>query len=163
MKEVEAGRYAGPFEEIPFDNNFIQSPIGLVPKDNGKDTRLIFHLSYPRGKGKSVNANIPRELCSVQYPDFSEAVRLCIIEGKNCKIAKSDLQSAFRHLCMSMESHRYLIMKCKSPIDDQYYFFIDKCLSFGASISCSHFQRMSNGIAHIVKNQNWEKFGKLLR
>ena len=37
MKEVEAKRFAGPFEKIPFDN-FIQSPIGLVPKDGGKST-----------------------------------------------------------------------------------------------------------------------------
>ena len=58
MKEVKAKRYAGPFEEIPFEN-YIQSPIGLVPKDGGRDTRLIFHLSYPRGKGTSVNANTP--------------------------------------------------------------------------------------------------------
>ena len=35
MKEVEAKHYAGPFKTIPFEN-FIQSPIGLVPKDNGK-------------------------------------------------------------------------------------------------------------------------------
>ena len=49
MKEVKEKRYAGPFEEIPFEH-FIQSPIGLVPKDGGKDTRLIFHLSYPRGR-----------------------------------------------------------------------------------------------------------------
>ena len=48
MKEVKEGRYAGPFESIPFDS-YIQSPIGLVPKDGGKDTRLIFHLSYIRG------------------------------------------------------------------------------------------------------------------
>ena len=31
MKEVELKRYAGPFEAIPY-KNFIQSPIGLVPK-----------------------------------------------------------------------------------------------------------------------------------
>ena len=47
MKEVKLKRFAGPFESSPFED-FIQSPVGLVPKDNGKDTRLIFHLSYPR-------------------------------------------------------------------------------------------------------------------
>ena len=45
MKEVKLGRYAGPFKEIPeeFADDFIQSPIGLVPKDDGKNTRLIFY------------------------------------------------------------------------------------------------------------------------
>ena len=97
MKEVKAERYAGPFEKIPFEN-FIQSPIGLVPKDGGRDIRLIFHLSYPRGKGNSVNANTPVEVCTVQYPDFNEAIQLCIVEGKLCYIAKSDMKSAFRNL-----------------------------------------------------------------
>ena len=43
MKEVKGGLYADPFEKPPFDN-FIQSPIGLVPKDHGTKTRVIFHL-----------------------------------------------------------------------------------------------------------------------
>ena len=97
MKEVKAERYAGPFEEIPFDN-YIQSPIGLVPKDGGKDTRLIFHLSYPRSRGTSVNANTPKNLCTVKYPDFMEAIQICLREGVSCNIAKSDMKSAFRNL-----------------------------------------------------------------
>ena len=68
MKEVQNKRYAGPFKDIPF-SNYIQSPIGLVPKDNGKKTRLIFHLSYPRNTGKSVNANTPERLKKVKYCD----------------------------------------------------------------------------------------------
>ena len=75
MKEVKFKRYTGPFEEIPFSDAYIQSPIGLMPKDNGKDTRLIFHLSYPKGTDKSVNANTDKYLCSVQYPDFNQAVQ----------------------------------------------------------------------------------------
>ena len=38
-----------------------------------------------------------------------------------------------------------------SPIDGKTYYFIDKCLPFGASISCAHFQEFSNAIAHVVK------------
>ena len=33
MKEVDAGRYAGPLDAPPFEH-FVQSPIGLVPKAN---------------------------------------------------------------------------------------------------------------------------------
>ena len=80
MKEVKLGRYAGPFDKIPY-NSYIQSPIGLVPKDGGKNTRLIFHLSYPRGTGKSVNANTSAEACSVKYPDFNRAIQLCLQAG----------------------------------------------------------------------------------
>ena len=37
MKEVHLGRFTGPYQQIPF-TNFIQSPIGLVPKGNWEDT-----------------------------------------------------------------------------------------------------------------------------
>ena len=73
MKEVHLKRVAGPFKEIPF-TNFIQSPIGLVPKAGSDQTRLIFHLSYEfkldGEASKSVNACTPRELCSVTYKDI---------------------------------------------------------------------------------------------
>ena len=56
MKEVLAGRYAGPYSEIPFET-YIQSPIGLIPKDKGTQTRLIFHLSYPRNTKTKLSVN----------------------------------------------------------------------------------------------------------
>ena len=79
MIEIKAKRYAGPFEKIPF-KNYIQSPIGLVPKDKGCKTHLIFHLSFPKG-GDSVNSAIPEEECRVTYPDFSDAVKMCLSAG----------------------------------------------------------------------------------
>ena len=66
-------RVAGPFKQIPFQN-YIQSPIGLVPKAGGA-TRLIFHLSYDFKDGlRSVNFHTPKELCSVKYKDLDFAV-----------------------------------------------------------------------------------------
>ena len=49
MKEVKLKRFAGPFRKIPF-KNYIQSPIGLVPKSRGQ-TRLILHLSNDFNNG----------------------------------------------------------------------------------------------------------------
>ena len=149
MKEVQLKRYAGPFKEIPF-KNYIQSPIGLVPKDNGKDVRLIFHLSYPR-KGSSVNSNTPKDLCTVKYPDFNKAIELCLRAGKSCQISKSDMKSAFRNLCLRRQDWKWMILMAESPIDGSTYFFVDKCLPFGASISCSHFQSFSDVISHIIR------------
>ena len=101
MTEVELGQFAGPFEEPPFEY-FVQSPIGLVPKDKGTKTRLIFHLSYPKD-GCSVNSVISHDKCTVHCPDFEEAVRLCIQEGVGCKMGKSDMSSAFRHVPMAKD------------------------------------------------------------
>ena len=150
MKEVQLKRYAGPFESIPF-SNFIQSPIGLVPKDNGTKTRLIFHLSYPRN-GISVNSATPEERKSVKYPSFDEAIKLCQKIGSKgkCRIAKSDLSAAFRHFGIRKEHWKILIMKAIDPQSGKTFYFVDKCMPFGAAISCSHFQRFSNALAHIV-------------
>ena len=148
MKEVELGRFAGPFETPPFDH-FVQSPIGLVPKDKGTKTRLIFHLSYPRG-GESVNAGISKEVCAVKYPDFEEAVKLCLQEGRGCYVAKSDMSSAFRHVPMRPDQWFLLVMKAVHPSTGQVFYFVDKCLPFGSSISCAIFQAISDAIAYIV-------------
>ena len=103
MKEVKEGRYVGPYPiDKPSFEYFIQSPIGLVPKDHGKDVHLIFHLSYPK-MGKSVNSETLPELCMVSYPKFDEAIRLCLKEGKSCHIARSDMKSTFRGLGIKPE------------------------------------------------------------
>ena len=115
MMEVEKGRYTGPFDKPPFEF-FIQSPIGLVPKDKGLKTRLIFHLSYPRS-GDSVNSQIPYEQCKVKYPLFDEAIQLCIQAGVGCSMGKSDMSSAFRHVLMRKEDWILLVMKATNPMD----------------------------------------------
>ena len=150
MKEVELGRYAGPFESIPFEF-FIQSPIGLVPKDGGRKTRLIFHLSCPKDDVISVNANTPDNLTTTSYPEFEEAIRLCVREGKGCFAGKTDLSSAFRHCPIHKKFWKYLVMKAQDPKDNRWYYFFDKCLPFGAAISCAIFQRFSDALAHILR------------
>ena len=151
MQEVKIGRYAGPFGSVPF-NFYIQSPIGLVPKDGGKKTRLIFHLSYPRGDANiSVNSNTPEELSKVAYKDFKFAIKLCIRAGRGCAAAKSDLSSAFRHLGIAKKYWPFLLMKAQHPLTKQWFYFVDKCMPFGASISCANFQKFSDALAHITK------------
>ena len=87
----------------------------------------------------------------MKYPDFNEAIQLCLKGGKGCHIAKSDMKSAFRNLGIKPEDWKYLVMKAVSPIDGKTYYFVDKCLPFGASSTCSHFQRFSNAVKHIVQ------------
>ena len=150
MKEVKLKRYAGPFRHPPFEN-FIQSPIGLVPKDGGKNARLIFHLSYPRdGSNTSVNANTPQELCKVKYQSIDDAVRLCINAGIGSAVRKSDMEATFRNVPLRINQFPWLLMKARSPIDQVFYYFVDKCLLFGSSISCAIFQAISDGLLHIV-------------
>ena len=71
--EVEKGRVAGPFDNIPFPN-LRCSPIGLVPKKNPGEFRLIHHLSWP--EGNSVNHHIDPTMASVKYASFDDAIKL---------------------------------------------------------------------------------------
>ena len=61
------------------------------------------------------------------------------------------MKSAFRNLGIKRKHWKYLVMKAVNPEDGKTYYFVDKCLPFGASISCSHFQRFSNAMKHIVQ------------
>ena len=158
MKEVGHSRYAGPFrfEDIPFQN-FIQSPIGLVPKA-GNQTRLIFHLSYDFKNGNSsLNYHTPKELCSVKYKDLDYALDLCLRllkkHGKNAIIffGKTDQKSAFRLIPVLISHRWWLLIKTEDPKTGEVFFFVDKCLPFGVSISCAIFQEFSDSLKHMVE------------
>ena len=149
MNEVKLGRYARPFDDPPFDS-YVQLPIGLVPKDKGKKTRLIFHLSYPKD-GDSINSGIPKELCTVKYPDFDSAVKWCLQASRSCSAGKSDMSAAFRQVPLLVSQFCLMVMKALHPISRKFQFFVDKCLPFGSSISCAIFQAISDAIAFVVK------------
>ena len=51
---------------------------------------------------------------------------------------------------LSIFSWFWLVMKAVNPITKKLQYFVDKCLPFGASISCAIFQRFSNALKHIV-------------
>ena len=175
MKEVHANRYAGPYDKIPFQDHYIQSLIGLVPKDNGTKTRLIFHLSYDfkldNGEIlKSVNYFTPEHLCKGKYKDLDYAIKTSlnlikqIDEGLwnhlldpqtlnsnkfELSYSKTDVVSTFRILPMFPAHQAWLVMKAINPNTGKFVYFVDKCLPFGASISCTHFQSFSDTLAHI--------------
>ncbi len=134
-KEVETGRVAGPFETPPF-KSFVQSPIGLVPKggEPGK-FRMIFHLSAPSPE-LSVNGQTPRNLCSVHYHDFDEAVKLVQEIGNEAYIGLSNMEHAFRQVPIHPEDWQLLVFKAIDPSDNRMKYFVDKCLPFGSAVSC---------------------------
>ena len=72
-KECDAGRLVGPFATPPF-RNFRTSPVGLVPKKDPNEYRLIHHLSFP--EGSSVNDFIPDCCATVRYASIRDASKL---------------------------------------------------------------------------------------
>ena len=93
----------------------------------------------------------------VRYCEFDQAIARCIEEGIGCKIAKSDMASAFRNLGIKKKHWKYLVLKATNPKNGQTCYFVDKCLPFGAAISCAHFQAFSDAIAYLMKHRTGKK------
>ena len=131
-KERAAGRIAGPFSSPPFPY-FRCSPLGIVPKKDPSELRLIHHLSYP--KGSSVKDYIPQEFSSVKYACINDAISVIKSLGAGCFMAKNDIYKIrFSHNPRSSErSPSFVCMKR----DSQYFF--DLTLPMGCSSSCAIF------------------------
>ena len=44
-------------------------------------------------------------------------------------------------------------MKAQNPVTGEWYFFVDKCLPFGASISCALFQHFSDALHFLTEDR----------
>ena len=72
-------------------------------------------------------------------------------------LGKTDLSSAFRVLPLLISCICWLVMFTQDPTDGKWKYFVDKCLPFGASISCSHYQRFLNALKHILEVRTGKK------
>ena len=91
-KEICEGRIRGLFVQPPFYNLKV-SPLGVIPKKQPGEYRMIHHLSFPYGG--SVNYFIPAELCSMHYVSVDDAVKIIKLIGPQCHLAKTYVGSAF--------------------------------------------------------------------
>ena len=148
-KELDKGRIAGPFVSPPLPTLRV-SPLGLVPKKSG-GYRVIHHLSFP--DKNSVNHFTDPDICSVSYSSIDDAIELIHKIGKGALLGKMDLKSAFRLLPIWPGDFDLLGFS----MDGLYYY--DKCLPFGASISCSLFEKFSTFLQWALENEkSFDKF-----
>ncbi|XP_077977132.1 uncharacterized protein LOC144432735 [Glandiceps talaboti] len=140
QKELEAGRLAGPFLSPPFPV-FRVSPLGVVPKKDPNEFRLIHHLSYPAGS--SVNDGIPHKFASVQYATVDRAIEIIKTLGRGCFLAKTDIRSAFRIIPVSPKVQHLLGLSWEGK------FYYDRCLPMGCSASCQIFESFSTAMEWI--------------
>ena len=144
LKEVQLGRVAGPFPCIPLPNLRI-SPVGLVPKKDGS-WRLIHHLSYP--ENASVNDFIDEKYCSLRYSSFDTALEMLAMLGQGAIAARLDIKSAFRLLPIDPKDFELLGFKISN------YYFVDKCLPFGCSLSCNLFEKFATFLEWELKRRS---------
>lgn len=118
------------------------SPLGIVPKKNPSEFRLIHHLSFPRGS--SINDSIPSEVSSVVYATINDAISVLKRMGRVCFMAKTDIKSAFRIIPVHPDDHPLLGMTW----ENLYYY--DRCLPMGCSSSCAIFEAFSTALEWIA-------------
>jgi len=140
-KEINADRVAVPFQNPPFPDMFC-SPLGIVPKKNPSEFRLIHHLSFPQGS--SINDSIPSEISSVVYATINDAISVLKRMGRVCFMAKTDMKSAFRIIPVHPDDHPLLGMTW----ENLYYY--DRCLPMGCSSSCAIFEAFSTALEWIA-------------
>ena len=112
------------------------SPIDCVPKKSPGDFRLIHHLSY--SPGSSINDGIMRELASVSYCSFDDAVNALLKLGRGALVCKTDIKSAFRLIPVHPSDQELLEYKWQS----KYYY--DFCLPFGYRSSQAIFEQIKH-------------------
>lgn len=99
------------------------SPIGIIPKNQPGEWRLITDIFSP--KGASVNDGILHEWCSLSYPTVHEAASIACSIGKGTLLAKMDLKSAYRTIPVHPDDRRLLCVKWNGET------FIDGAHPFG--------------------------------
>ncbi|CAG2249858.1 unnamed protein product [Mytilus edulis] len=142
-KESLSGRIAGPFKEPPF-SLFVCSPLGLVPKSDGK-FRLIHDLSFP--KDDSINLGIPMEYSAVSYDSIDNVVQLVKSYGQSCQMAKTDVENAFRIIPIQKSDYNLLGFNWNG------FFYYDKCLPMGASSAPKTFETLSVALQWIMQSK----------
>ena len=149
MGEVELGRIAGPFADIPFPD-FKCSPLSLREKSTPGKYRLLHNLSYPYDE-RAVNLNIPPEASHLQYASVLDAIALINLHGLKY-LAKADIKEAYRLVPLSPDCYPLLGFRLKGQ------YFYDKCLPMGASSSCKIFESISSALQFILVNLFKVKF-----
>ena len=122
------------------------SLLGIIPKSGqpGKYC-LICDLSCPQGG--SINDGIDPALCSLHYSIVDEAVALARWFGVRARLAKLDLQSAYRMIPVHRLDQHLLGMSWQGQT------FQDRALPFGLRSAPIIFTAVANGLAcNGVKN-----------
>lgn len=125
----------------------MSSPLGIVPKSNGK-WRRIHHLSHPRGS--SVNCNIAEEHGALEYTTFDDAVMAVIETGQGALLIKRDLADAFRHIPVAESDWWLLGFSWKNV------YFVERFLPFGLRTSPYLFDLFAKGLNWILITAGWQ-------
>ena len=80
--------------------------MGLVPKTQPGEFRMIHHMSFPKATVET----------SVRYATVDDAIRLIEQAGPGCFLAKTDIKNAFRIIPINPADYHLLSINCANFI-----------------------------------------------
>ena len=138
MAERDAGRLVGPFQHLDLPCVHV-SHIGLVPKSEKGQWRMIVHLSFPFDH--SVIDGVSITLSSLSYSSVDDVVDLILCLGKGTRLVKVDLKHAYRQIPVHSKDHHLLGIMWKHEV------YVDRALPFGLRSAPKIFSAVSDVIA----------------
>ena len=146
--EIENKAMLGPFTDPPIDNLHI-SPFMTRDKSSSTNRRVIIDLSWPLGN--SVNSGVGSDSYLgtdfvLTYPSVHNITDEVFKLGKGCQIFKIDISRAFRHVPIDSGDLDLLGLYW-----DNY--FLDFSLPFGYKHGSSMFQRISDAVRSIMRQE----------
>ena len=138
QRECQAGRLLGPIPHslLPLCQ---VSPIGLVPKSQPGQWRLIVDLSFP--EGHSITDEIGQDVTSIQYARLKDVAQTVRVLGRRTLLTKLDLKSAYRVVPVHRDDWPFLAIQ----LERQTY--LDTALPFGLRSAPKLFSAIANAVA----------------
>lgn len=147
-KERSYKAVLGPFEQIPFSDEFRISPLNTVSKRDSAERRVILDLSFP--EGSAINDGISKDFylndkITLTFPRVDNLVDLIKITGRGCHLFKRDLKRAYRQIPVDPGDVPLL----GYGFENQFYF--DKYLSMGLRSAAHICQRVTDAIRYMCQ------------
>ena len=142
--EVQEHRVVGPFQRSSIPAAHV-SRFWVIPKAHQPNKwHLIVDLSHP--PGKSVNDDIPKELCSMTYITIDNVIQKIVALGPGTLLAKIDIKSAFRLIPVHPADRHLLAMAWRDAV------YIDTCLPFSLRSAPKLFNLLADLLEWILKH-----------
>lgn len=126
----------------------IISALGAIPKPDSSEVRLIHDCSRPHGQ--ALNDYI--STCSFKFQTLDDAVQLL---KPNYFMAKIDLRHAYRSVPIHPSNFAATGLKWQFEGDDDFTYFYDTRLPFGAKSSPEIFHRLTQAVRRMMARRGF--------
>ena len=142
--EIAEGNYS-----ISANKPTIVSALGAIPKPDSSEIRLIHDCSRPHGQ--AVNDYVTTD--SFKYQTLDDALKRL---RPNYYMAKIDLRHAYRSVPIHPSNYQATGCKWKFTGEDEYTYFYDRRLPFGAKSSPGIFHRLTQAVRRMMERRGFE-------